>query len=187
MAGVVPTAMGLARTVYFGCKALCVLLAAKFTPPKKDPTAAQAKFIRLLANHVACFLSLEEGVVPLRDWGAFSKSKSLTSSGAVVAVARVVSWAQVEPALPPPEHCEAFDAVWLSKGAVRLYLLDLMVALVPNVLAGPRPKVPRCQTRSVQKLAVARGLLARRLAIPLRWDELLFVGGEPLLNRWWGV
>eukprot|EP00973_Karenia_brevis_P057751 8033724-Karenia_brevis.AAC.1 len=102
-----------------------------------------------------------------------------------------VTWAQIEPGLPPADRCGSIQALDLCEPTVQSFLREPLKALVDLESVDPAPKPGMMMGSRKENIKIARGLLQRRLVRILERDELLWVGKEdqrrPLLNGWFGV
>ena len=72
-------------------------------------TAAQGAALAELGRKAEYYVSLDGGVIPRRDWKEWLTKTCFNYTGAEVQKALPLSWAQVEPALPPFESCACVD------------------------------------------------------------------------------
>ena len=151
------------------------------------PSKAQAEALESLARRVIYFLELDDARLPVKNWKEYLESRNVTYSGEQVLTAMPLSWAQVEPALPPAHQCACVDALALAEGAVRSFLEKPEEALPFLTSASTRPRPGRMMMQPGERLSLAKGALGRGLVVPLVAEELIWIGDSPLTNGWFGV
>ena len=118
---------------------------------------------------------------------AYITSKVMTHTGELGSRCQPLTWAQMEPALPPKEHCAAIPLESLCDGPVLEYLLHPERSLVDLSGVAACPKPGKLHVRPGELNRIAKGLLERRLVRPVLAHELIMVAGRPLLNGFFGV
>ena len=121
------------------------------------------------------------------DWGELLKQQRLGYSGEPGGRAHELTWSQVEPSLPPLQHCASIDVLDLAEGPVRAFLLDPTLTLKDPSLIEVCPKAGRFMVRASEQVSFGKELLQRRLVAPVGAADLLQVRGRPLLNGLFGV
>jgi len=135
-----------------------------------------------LETSILYFLELPDGKVPAEDWGEKLKATQFSYEAGASARAEKVSWAQVEPKLPPAEFTAAIDAVRLASGPVRDFLLHPRKAMIDLEKIAECPPAGKILSAPGADAEIGRGLLKRGMVRALRAHELIMVGGKPLLN-----
>ena len=93
---------------------------------------------------------------------------------------------QVEPGLPPPRHCASIDVLEFCEGPLLDYFNNPEEALI-EVLPNEAPRAGFAMAASSEAALIAKNLLDRGLVRILFENELVEVGGRPLLNGLFGV
>eukprot|EP00973_Karenia_brevis_P056297 7830345-Karenia_brevis.AAC.1 len=93
------------------------------------PTDRQQKAAGLLVKQILDFVELRSEGLKGQDWKAFLKTRSLSYCGSEVSTAMRVTWAQIEPGLPPADRCGSIQALDLCEPTVRSFLCEPMKAL----------------------------------------------------------
>ena len=162
--------------------------ANRFDPCREDlMNPAQLEALNLLMRDVEIFCMDADVKVPEMDWRALSRAVKLGYSGDVILKGQDITWARIEPALPPPGLAGRVDALALAAPPLRPWLRD------PWLCAKPRDQWParfrkakvRCSDGEWQR--VCEGLYARGIIDFLPARDLIWHHGEPLLNGVFGV
>ena len=155
--------------------------------PETAPSPQQVVAFWHLERKVEAFLltpGLQVSETPAEELFA---RKDVSYGGDLVARAHALTWAQVEPSLPPKERCGSIDVLALCDERMRMYLGAPLGALVDLDGLDRRPRPGRVHAKPGEAVLIGRGLLSRGLVRPLRKRDLLHVRGEPLLNGMFGV
>ncbi len=137
-------------SLYFlNCGALGSVKSTSQLYHQGPPSSCQTFAIHELDNAVAFFLcpaaqknewrrlamvgestDRERVLLPAEDWSEYLKSRRLSCSGEVSSRAETVTWAQVEPALPPPGLGGKVSALALAPGLMRDLLMKAELTCV---------------------------------------------------------
>ena len=150
-------------------------------------TVRQNEVVDHLLHKVLYFVCLEDSSIPNNDWETHISSKRMSYSGEAVLTAQDVTWAQLEPALPPKDFCACVNVMDISEGSVRDFFANPAAAFIGHAAVSKRPRPGKVMAPQSEMAVIARGLLARGMVRPLKRSELVQVGGGPLLNGWFGV
>ncbi|CAK0854449.1 unnamed protein product [Prorocentrum cordatum] len=154
--------------------------------PRATPSKAQSMALHLLAQKVDYFLDLDV-VVPCEDWAASLKSARIAYDGSAVERAQRLSWPQVLPVLPRPEHCASIPAEKIAEGVVKEFLENPRWCLLDlDALEAP-PKAGALLIQPGEDLVIAKELISRGLCVALEEHELFKIGSGFLLNGVFGV
>jgi len=104
----------------------------KARPPSWDltveqlgtPTKQQVFAFWSIERRVEAFLGTEPCAMPVLMPRKFLASRSTSYSGEMVRRAEPLAWAQVEPALPPPESCASIDILDLCDDRMKEWFLN---------------------------------------------------------------
>jgi len=66
-------------------------------------------------------------------------------------------------------------------------LLHPAEAIMPLDQVATCPRAGKCMHEDGGEIALARGFLARGMAVPLKRSELLMIAASPLVNGWFGI
>ena len=89
--------------------------ANRFDPCREDlMNPAQLEALNLLMRDVEIFCMDADVKVPEMDWRALSRAVKLDYSGDVILKGQDITWARIEPALPPPGLAGRVDALALA-------------------------------------------------------------------------
>lgn len=151
-----------------------------------DPSLAQEAALSKLRDYVVDFVQGPE--IPVLNWGEVIRNVKIDYNNEEVKLPELVTWARLEPALPPLGGGARVRAADLAEGWLRECLLDPSRCLLPEE---DRPKaVPpaRVWVESDEEWSkVCGGAADRKLFTFLKKEEILHVGGEPVLNGLFGV
>ena len=112
----------------------------------------------------------ERVLLPAEDWSEYLKNRRLSYSGEVLSRAETLTWAQVEPALPPPGLGGKVSALALASGRMRDLLMKPELTVLPREEWPDR--LPRAQVRaeSGEWAKITAGLVSEgwlRAVLPL--------------------
>eukprot|EP00973_Karenia_brevis_P089461 12397867-Karenia_brevis.AAC.1 len=79
------------------------------------PSVRQQRAAGLLVIQILDFVELRSKGLKGQDWKAFLKTRSLSYCGSEVSTAMRVTWAQIEPGLPPADRCGSIQALDLCE------------------------------------------------------------------------
>ena len=152
----------------------------------RRPTLAQQSALNKIGEHVEDFL--KGPTVPAKDWQAEIRKTKLDYNGGEVKVPVPVTWAQLEPALPPPGSAGRVRAIDLAEGWLAEVLADPRAALLPEA-EWPDPPPPAKVWVDTQEewVKICRGSARLGIFTFLRKSEIFHVRGEPVLNGLTGV
>ena len=126
--------------------------------------------------------------LPRLDWKRELAEKHISYTGEEIGTAQRVTWAQLEPGLPRPGTAGSISACDASEGEVRRCLLDPQrVLLDPSSKTERRPATGPIWCDMPEWILIATMLVKLGVCSLLRWDELWFVDGLPVLNGLFGV
>eukprot|EP00971_Amphidinium_carterae_P019548 384841-Amphidinium_carterae.2 len=150
------------------------------------PRAPQSEALRLL--WLSCYDFLADGLeVSSEDWRAYLSHHKIDYNGEVAMVAQQLTWARVEPALPPPSNCAVLSAEQVCTGAALHYLERPEDALCDHPEQHLERSTARVHIAVEERVCFARELLKRRLVTVVRADQVLRVNGKAILNGLFGV
>jgi hypothetical protein len=107
-----------------------------------DVSAAQAHVLEYSESQAEKFVETVELNIPDIDWDKVVKCQQLDYSGVMLMKGVPVTWAQVEPGLPPLGMAGGVDACRLAAPGMRQWLRD------PSLPMKPRSQWPRRFRRS---------------------------------------
>eukprot|EP00438_Fugacium_kawagutii_P008748 Skav206791 [mRNA] locus=scaffold1990:57640:60174:- [translate_table: standard] len=121
------------------------------------------------------------------EWRKELASKQVGYMGEEVSVCHELTWEQVEPSLPPPEHGGAIDALdWVSP-QTRRFLLDPKL-LLKDESEITLPRMPgRIHIRQQDRLKIAHELVKRNVCTWIPLEQVHSVGDVKVLNGLFGV
>ena len=182
---------------YLNCGALGSVKNTSQLYPQGPPSSCQAFVIQELDNAVDFFLcpaarknewrkpatvneskDQERILLPAEDWSRYLKSRRLSYSGEVLCRAERLTWAQIEPALPPPGLGGKVSALALASGRMRDLLMKPELSLLPQE---EWPDcLPRAQVRaeSSEWAKITAGLVSRSICDMLPADQVLRHNGQ---------
>ena len=149
------------------------------------PSMAHRRAFFNICEYAFLFCNLE-GTVPFRDWSGFLTTRSVSHTGEDHLKAQKLIWVQVEPGLPPPRHCASIDVLELCEGPLLDYFNNPEEALI-EALPNEAPRAGSVMAAPGEAVLIAKNLLDRGL-VRIRFEnELVVVGGSPLLNGLFGI
>ena len=151
----------------------------------KNPTMAQRHAFCHICEYALYFCDLE-GEVPIRNWSEFLASRSVSYTGEDHLKAQRLTWLQIQPGLPPPKHCASIDVLDLCEGSLLDYFKNPEEALI-HTLPNEAPRAGSVMATPDEAILIAKNLLDLGLVRILSENELVVVGGRPLLNGLFGV
>ena len=99
----------------------------------------------------------------------------------------MITWSQLEPALPPVGQAACVRAADFAEGFVKMCLAEPRHVLLPErELHEPVPPAKVLVESDAEWLRSCHGAAARGLMTFLRKDEVMHVGGQPVLNGMFG-
>ena len=116
-----------------------------------DMNAAQAQAVAQLRKYIQGFLSSTR--VPQLDWAGELASTRIDYNGEEVKTAQLVTWRQLEPALPPPGNAGCVRAADLLEGWARACMEDPTKTLLPEDKWPDELPQPRVWVESQKGLA----------------------------------
>ena len=142
---------------------------------------AQAQALAQLRKYIQGFLSGPR--VPQLDWAGELASTSVDYNGEEVKTAQLVSWRQLEPALPPPGNAGCVSRGLAGRLGTGLHGRSYQNPKWPDDL--PQQQVwvePKGLVRDLRCGAAERGIFTF-----LKEQDVFHFQGEPLLNGRFGV
>ena len=154
----------------------------------RDVSEAQHHALAYLREQVDNFLEGIPERVPQINWASAAKSTRADYRGEMLLKGVPVSWAQVEPGLPPEGLAGSIAAASLASDEMRPWILD------PSLSVKPFAQWPRRFRRSYVRCkpgelpGLIRGLFRHKVINFLSDDELVYDStGRPLTNGLFGV
>jgi len=151
---------------------------------------------RLLGSQVAAVAKLSDYVkdfmtgppVPALNWEAEMRKAKLDYNMEEIKRPELVTWAQLEPGLPPPGKAACVRAADLAEGWLQSCLRCPGNCLLPEADWPESPPPGKVWVESDEEWAkICRGAAERGLFTFLKKDEVFHARGEPVLNGLFGV
>eukprot|EP00971_Amphidinium_carterae_P167159 3312114-Amphidinium_carterae.1 len=152
------------------------------------PNSAQRVALTKLWQQCNTFVQLPEcSLSPPLDVAQYYAGRGVSYSGEITMKAEALSWNRMVGALPPKEYCASIPALALATGNLKRYLECPEDAVVDVSSMSKRPKPGRVLMVRGEERSIARGLIERNLCRLIPKQELLHIGGEPLVNGCFGI
>ena len=147
---------------------------------------AQRAALDQLEAYIRDFLGGD--AIPVKDWGSELQKVKLDYSGEEVHMPEAVTWAQLEPALPPMGTAARVRALDLAEGWLRERLLDPKKCLLDEMDWPVEPAKARVWVASDSEwVRICRGAAERGLFAFLQEEDVFHAGGRPVFNGLFGV
>ena len=148
--------------------------------------AAQTQALAQLRKYIRGFLS--GSTVPQLDWAGELASTRVDYNGEEVKTAQLVTWRQLEPALPPPGKAGCVRASDLLEGWARACMEDPTKTLLPEDKWPDELPQPQVWVESQKDWhEICSGAAERGIFTFLKEQDVFHFQGKPLLNGLFGV
>ncbi len=151
-----------------------------------DYTDAQLSVLEHFGRQVDYFLK-DDKPLPGVDWDLLMATKAVDYNPDLVLKGRPVSWAQIEPGLPPEGVAGSVRAVSLAAPPMARLLMDPATCVKPREEWPLRLQRTRVFVQPGEWAKILRGLYGRGMIKFLQASELITHNGRPLLNGLFGV
>ena len=149
-------------------------------------SAAQQKALVQLKKYIRGFLS--GPAVPHLDWGSELASTRIDYNGEEVKTAQMVTWKQLEPALPPRGKAACVRAADLLEGWPRTCMEDPKKTLLPEESWPDELPKPQVWVENQEEWnEICAGAADRGIFTFLKKQDIFHFRGTPLLNGLFGV
>ena len=148
---------------------------------------AQVAALERLHQHATYFVDKTSGVVPRPDWPTVLQRSKTDYCGGIVVKAVEMTWAQVEPALPPAGMAGRVSALELCGEGLKDWVRDPWRSVKPRSEWPRRLRKAYVRAKPGEWQKILEGLRGRQIVEMLSDDELIYHRGEPLLNGAFGV
>ena len=125
--------------------------------------------------------------LPAEDWSKYLSTRHLSYTGEVLSKVETLTWAQVEPALPPLGMGGRVSALELATGRMKELLLKPELSVLP--VAEWPDRLPRAQIRAEPQewAKITAGLVARNICSVIPAEEVLWHRGQVVGSGAFGV
>ena len=151
-----------------------------------QPSRTQRHAFWHLCEYVSHMCNQADAVVPDRCWDQFVSSRSISYSGECHLKAQKLTWLQIKHGLPSKQHCASISVLDLCEGALLEYFLHPSDSLVEE-MPDTAPRSGMFMASREEGVLIAQNLLELGLVRVLSDNELIKIGGRPLLNGLFGV
>ena len=175
--------------LFLSLVSLNALAGAVVVPRKGRWSKAELQAVNSLRSKIAsrCQRDVANMAMAESMWQKDLGSKHVGYGGEEISTCQVLTWDQVLPSLPPPEHGASIETLDWVGPQTRSFLLN-PEKLLKDVNQVELPRMPgKIHVDAGDKLRIAKELVRRRICDWIPLEKVYHVNSTPVLNGLFGV